>query len=79
MGRTSQIQDANEIDHQLAEAGVPVVLTSDQAAKLIGLSRGRTLCALREGRLKGHRLGGTGAWRVHRLDLARFVVGLTPS
>lgn len=79
MGRTTQIQDATEIDRQLGEAGWPVVMTSDQAAEVIGLSRGRTVRALRECRLKGHRLGGTGSWRVHRLDLAKFIVGLTPS
>ncbi|MCC7510085.1 MAG: helix-turn-helix domain-containing protein [Planctomycetes bacterium] len=79
MRQTALNQDAIEIDRQLAEAGWSVVLTSDQAAEILGLSRGRTLCALRERRLKGHRLGGTGAWRVHRLDVARFIVGLTPS
>lgn len=51
-----------------------LMLTLAEAAQLAGLSRGLLLEAIREGRLKGQKLGR--GWKVKRSDLEKWVARL---
>lgn len=47
----------------------PRLLTTAEAAGLARVSRGTILHALKTGRLRGSRIGGTGHWRLLEADL----------
>lgn len=79
MGTSTGLEEeARELAKFLAEQGHAAVLSAYEAAEIINLSYGRTVAALNDRRLRGHRRGATGRWRVSLLDLARFLVGITP-
>ncbi|MBZ0137650.1 MAG: helix-turn-helix domain-containing protein [Planctomycetes bacterium] len=79
--RTTSVleQDALDLAVFMGEQGNGPILTAHEAAQLAKMSHGRFIAALNEGRVRGHRSGSAGHWRISLLDLARFVVGLTPT
>lgn len=71
-----RMKGANKIG-ALVEAVREATLTTDDVAKALGVTRMTITLALREGRLKGYRVGKS--WKIAEQDLESWLRRLQPN